>query len=199
MVLRYNSAALYRNIPFRSSAVSCFYCLQITTTYTLKRTMKIQLQWFALKCLRLPFLICLFVLSINSITGISTRKKTLVPLHHKKFPNLYTKQCTASTFHKNKLSSLPSLFNSNAFFDEKQIVHSSIHWGGFHTRCIFLHNTMCECTYAHTHLHTYMPVFTQNLTLVSEEKTTRIVFTHSITQVLVMAYLMPMSLKNENT
>jgi len=47
----------------------------------------------------------------------------------------------------------------------KNKLYSSIHWGFQHS-LHFLHNTM----YTHTHTHTHLPIFTQKLTFVSEEK-----------------------------
>jgi len=94
----------------------------------------------------------LFVFSTNSIIGISIRKKTLVPKVFKFASKAMYIQHVPQVEAVNTASS----FNSNAFFDEKQIVHSSIHLPHF------LHHTI------HTNTHTHMHIFTQKLTFVSE-------------------------------
>jgi hypothetical protein len=109
--------------------------------------MKIHLPSLALSCYHSWYVYFETVWSLP--TGISARKKTLVPLKHEA-PNLDTKQCIASIFHKTKSSTVLSLFNFNTFFDEKRIIHS-----GFSL-------SLCFASY-HTHIYTHLYTHTYSL------------------------------------
>lgn len=92
----------------------------------------------------------LFVFSANSIIGISIRKKTLVPKEVFKFAS---KAMYIQHVPQVEAVNTDSSFNANAFFDEKQIVHSSIHLPHFLHHTIYTHTH--SRTFSHRNLHLY--------------------------------------------
>lgn len=179
---------------------SLFFVLLAIITYTLTCTIKIQLPWFAQRCSHFYHSWYVSFCCLNSIIGIST------------LGNLYSKRnfqiCTQSNVHPARSTRIScqhcSRHSTPTLSLMKNKLYTLPYTGVFHTRCIF-----CIIPCRHTHPHTYpqghartcaRACFTQTYICIwRKNETICSFFTHNVTQILVLTYLMSMSLKNENT